>query len=85
MYFSGIKTHQQIDYEDSNNFYYRSSPWNGSSFIGKESPTNAANDVNVRNLLYPTTVLDMGPKFLWTKDVVMSPDYYGYQNVCSFD
>jgi hypothetical protein len=21
----------------------------------------------------------MGPKFLWTKDVVMSPEYYGYQ------
>lgn len=65
--------------EESNNFYYRSSPWNGTSFIGKESPTNARNDVNIRNLLYPTTVLDMGPKFIWTKDVVFSPEYYGYQ------
>jgi hypothetical protein len=63
----------------SNNFYYRSSPWNGTSFIGKESPTNVNNDVNIRNLLYPTTILDMGPKFIWTKDVVLSPDYYGYQ------
>ena len=65
--------------EESNNFYYRSSPWNGTAFIGKESPTNANNDVNIRNLLYPTTILDMGPKFIWTKDVVFSPEYYGYQ------
>jgi len=71
-----------IAYEpNSNNFYYRSSPWNNSSkqFIGKDSPTSVANDVNVKNLLFPTTVVDLGPKFIWTKDVVLSPDYYGYQ------
>ena len=64
---------------ESSNYYYRSSPWNGSDFIGKDSPTNNSNDVNKKDFLFPTTILDLGPKYIWTKDVNLSPDYYGYQ------
>jgi hypothetical protein len=35
--------------------------------------------VNDRNLLYPTTIMDLGPKFIWSKDVNKSPNYFGYQ------
>jgi hypothetical protein len=63
----------------SSNYYYRSSPWNGSDFIGKDSPTNSSNDVNKKDFLFPTTILDLGPKYIWTKDVNLSPEYYGYQ------
>ena len=75
--------------EKTNNFYYRSSPWNSTSnkFIGKKAPSSTGtiipglpiNPLNEYNLLYPTTIMDLGPKYFWTKDVIMSPDYYGYQ------
>jgi hypothetical protein len=75
--------------EESKNFYYRSSPWSSiqNKFIGKKSPTSTGTlipglpfqPLNQYNLLYPTTIMDLGPKYFWTKDVIMSPDYYGYQ------
>ena len=70
-----------IVYEpQSNNFYYRSSPWDGQNFIGQYPPSGIFNSpVNDRNLLYPTTIMDLGPKFIWSKDVNKSPEYFGYQ------
>jgi hypothetical protein len=70
-----------IVYEpQSNNFYYRSSPWDGQNFIGQYPPSGLFNSpVNDRNLLYPTTIMDLGPKFIWSKDVNKSPNYFGYQ------
>lgn len=75
--------------EESNNFYYRSSPWNSTTntFIGKKAPDKTGTIIpgldiiplNKYNLLYPTTILDLGPKYFWTKDVIMRPNYYGYQ------
>jgi hypothetical protein len=63
---------------NSKNAYYRSSPWNNSTkqFIGKDGEQRSKHE---KNLLYPTTVLDMGPKYDWTKYVNLSPNYYGYQ------
>lgn len=65
-----------------NNYYYRSSPWNGSSFIGKAKYdlNNGSIDRhgNSRNLLFPTTVLDMGPKNRFIQEIVFSDDYDGY-------
>ena len=63
---------------NSKNAYYRSSPWNNSTkqFIGKDGEQKSKHE---KNLLYPTTVLDMGPKYDWTKYVNLSPNYYGYQ------
>lgn len=47
------------------NFYYRSSPWLGSvktgKFVGK--PANKADGaINTRNLLFPTTIMNLGLK-----------------------
>ena len=66
---------------DTSNFYYRSSPYNNNTnkFIGKDAPGNSALNLNNKNLLFPTTVLDLGPKFSWSKDVIKSIDYFGYQ------
>ena len=75
---------------NSNNFYYRSSPWNSTTgnFIGKKSPNSTSGGIipgtaitplNEFNLLFPTTIMDLGPKYIWTKDVILSPNYYGYQ------
>jgi hypothetical protein len=49
--------------DESNNFYIRSSPYSASQqkFIGKFA-TITTGSVNDLNLLYPTTIIDLGPK-----------------------
>jgi len=66
--------------EQSNNFYYRSSPYSlTSGFIGASySPNFYRRQSNSKYLKYPTTMVDLGPQFFWTKDVYYSNDYYGY-------
>lgn len=67
-------------HEPNQTFYYRSSPWNGTDFIGKENPgrmldTRYGND---KQLMYPTTILDMGPKNNYLQELVYSDEYDGY-------
>ncbi len=77
--------------QESNNFYYRSSPYSlvSNNFVGKRAPNTTGTPfgiidglsvplLNSYNLLYPTTVMDLGPKYFWTKEVILSKDYYGY-------
>jgi hypothetical protein len=77
--------------DKTNNFYYRSSPYNifTKKFEGKRAATTVGTPfgiyngpsqeiLNSYNLQYPTTVLDLGPKYFWTKEVVLKADYYGY-------
>ena len=70
----------------SNTFYYRSSPYmtdtntiNNGKFIGKPNPVgNTSNTGNERLLGSPTTILDLGPKVIYTQELVFSDDYDGY-------
>ena len=74
--------------QDTNNFYYRSSPWNDSSseFVGAESPKPGGLIGNIfdgyggnsTNLKYPTTIMDLGPRNLYIQELVMSDDFDGY-------
>lgn len=69
----------QIVYENnSNNFYYRSSPYNiTSGFIGaKYDHSFQMNDKYLKN---PTTLVDLGPQYFWTREVYFSEEYFGYQ------
>ena len=60
-----------------NNFYYRCSMYTDSNtFIGQDSPSGV--DGNKRNLMYPTTVLDLGPRDLFIQEVTTTEDYDGY-------
>ena len=64
-------------------YFYRSSPYDGSNsnFVGRPSSNqNGSGTVrgNVKNLLYPTTILDMGPKNQFIQELVYSDDYDGY-------
>jgi hypothetical protein len=65
-----------------NNFFYRSSPYDGinSTFIGKKKDfSNADGEFgNTKNLLYPTTILDLGPKNPYIQELVYSDVYDGY-------
>ena len=63
---------------DSNNFYYRSSPWNDNTnkFIGKK--TDNSGGLNVLNLLYPTTIVNLGMKDYFYSEITFEPSTKGY-------
>jgi hypothetical protein len=73
---------------DTNNFYYRSSPWNNSTseFVGmnRPEPNPIIQSIfkgyggNIKNLKYPTTIMDLGPRNLYIQELVMSDDFDGY-------
>jgi hypothetical protein len=69
---------------ESNNFYYRSSPYNSTdkTFIGRQSGknwfTNKSFGGNQKNLMFPTTIADLGPRDVYTQEIVFSNDYDGY-------
>ena len=60
----------------TNNFYYRSSPWNGSNFVGKDSPTPGHNSpiyaYNNKQIQFPTTVVDLGPRDYFINEICCS-------------
>jgi hypothetical protein len=70
----------------TNNFYYRSSPFNGISFVGADrpEPTGLFGDTfgpyngNYKNLLFPTTIMDLGPRNNYMQEIVMSDEFDGY-------
>jgi hypothetical protein len=61
----------------TNNFYYRSSPFNNSSkkFIGIAGPEKS---VNVRNLLFPTTIINLGMKDYFYQEITFDATTKGY-------
>ena len=62
----------------TNNFYYRSSPWDGTKFIGADAPNYSSYKGNHKNLKFPTTIMDLGPRSQFLQEIVMSDDYDGY-------
>jgi len=64
--------------EDTNNFYYRSSPYNNTSkkFIGKAKLDNTAS--NDTNLLFPTTIMNLGMKDDFFSEIILEPDTNSY-------
>jgi hypothetical protein len=67
---------RDLVYFDSktNNFYYRSSPYNGetNSFVGKTS-FGLRSPVNVKNLQYPTTIINLGMKDSVYSEITFDP------------
>jgi hypothetical protein len=72
---------QEVTYFDSssNNFYYRSSPYNFTSnkFIG-QPVTGLSSPVNRRNLLFPTTIINLGIKDDFYQEILFDPSAKGY-------
>lgn len=67
----------------SNNFYYRSSPYDGtntSGFTGSDAPTGILGNFggNAKNLKTPTTIMDLGPRTSYLQEIIMSDEYDGY-------
>jgi hypothetical protein len=73
--------------EISNTFFYRSSPWDGSDFIGKNSPTTNPAAVgsnfpgfgyNRKQIQFPTTITDLGPRDYFINEVCCSSGEKGF-------
>jgi len=67
--------------KDTNNFYFRSSPyWNlNSRFVGSPADTRAPqNSVNSRNLLFPTTIMNLGMKDSFYDELIFEPSTASY-------
>lgn len=75
--------------EISNNFYYRSSPWNGSDYVGAPPPppTSAVPGLlpppssdqsqNTRQILFPTTIMDLGNRDSFISEICNNPNFSG--------
>jgi hypothetical protein len=71
--------------EISNTFYYRSSPWDGNNFIGKKSPSDGLIGTNFpgygynkRQIQFPTTITDLGPRDFFINEVCCSSEDSGF-------
>jgi hypothetical protein len=64
--------------ESNGNFYYRSSPYTYDGlYIGQERPSSSK-DGNFRNLMFPTTIMDLGPKQKYLEKVSVTNNFDGY-------
>ena len=65
-------------------FYYRSSPYNGGNFIGDSSTPLKRDELceggNIRNLHFPTTIMDLGPVIESISEICYED---GYSEGCS--
>lgn len=69
----------------NNNFFYRSSPWNGTNFVGAPrpiasgllGPQPADDSANTRQILFPTTIMDMGNRDQFIGEICGNPAFEG--------
>ena len=72
-------TYLVVLHEETNNFYYRSSPYTSNGvFIGSPVPSTGYKGSNIRNLKTPTTILNLGPKDSFLKYLVLNSNFDGY-------
>ena len=73
---------ENLVYFDSttNNFYYRSSPYSQSKnqFVGIDGGSLVNGGVNNRNLLFPTTIMNLGMKDYFYSEITFDPSTKGY-------
>ena len=72
----------------TNSFFYRATPYNGSEFVGQvpqqgsyTNPTPQPVDfkgANERNIMFPTTIMDLGPRDQFTQEICTNPQFQGY-------
>lgn len=65
--------------QTNNNFFYRSAPYTYTNkFIGREAPDYNEYKGNVVNMMFPTTIMDLGPKQKYLQEVSITNEYDGY-------
>ncbi len=51
---------------------------NNNKFIGRDANERANGNGNIKQLGFPTTMMDLGPKVSYLQEIVFSDDYDGY-------
>lgn len=59
---------------ETNSFFYRSTPYYNGEFIG-QSPSTEYAGANSKNIWFPTTIMDLGPRESLLKEVIFSPEF----------
>ena len=73
-YCQDIVVFNQID----KNFYYRSSPYDGTNFIGMRRDNDSINDgSNNTQILFPTTIMDLGNRDFFINQICSSSEFQG--------
>jgi hypothetical protein len=64
---------------DTNSFYYRSTPFLdfNDSFIG-QVPKRNYNGANSKNIWFPTTITELGPKDKFSSEISLTSEFQGY-------
>jgi len=68
---------------DSNSFFYRSAPYFGNGFVSQDIEAGGVFGIkypgtNAGQIFFPTTIMDMGPKTEFLKDLIMEPEFQSY-------
>ena len=61
----------------SNSFFYRSTPYYNDNFIG-QTPSQSYKGANKKNIWFPTTIMDLGPREQLLKEVINSAEYESF-------
>ena len=52
-------------------YYYRSTPYDGTNFIGGKNEENSQTNPEI---LFPTTIMDLGPRNMFIKEICVDPE-----------
>lgn len=61
----------------SYSYYYRATPYHDKKFLGSK-PRTIPTGGNQKNLNFPTTIMDLGPRDLFTQESIGTDEYDGY-------
>jgi len=62
---------------ETNSFYYRSTPYGNNTFYG-QIPSKEYRGANKKNIWSPTTIMELGPRDAYAKEVSFSSEFDGY-------
>ena len=80
-FFSALRHQGPIYFNNqTNSFYYRSTPFNDDTnqFVGQTPSRDYYYGQNDKNIWFPTTIMELGPRDEFTKEIAFSPDFEGY-------
>ena len=64
---------------DSNSFFYRSTPYYNGDFVGQTTKSGLSYiGSNDSQIWQPTTIMDLGPKTDFLKEILLTPEFQGY-------
>ena len=80
-FFNALKHQGPIFFNGlTNSFYYRCTPFNDETnqFVGQEPSRDYYYGQNSKNIWFPTTIMELGPRDEFTKEIAFSPEFEGY-------